>query len=262
MQRIPLANRFRLRAIDSMTKYPSIDTYHRLQEGTGLLLEDHVQFEANTVIATEKIDGTNARIIVFPDGDFIIGSRKELLHAKGDRIINPALGIVDTVLLPAWEICLRHHEHPTVYYGEVYGHGVQGGKAYTSTPGQTGFRLFDVAILDRFEELVHWEPQELASWRDNGNQPFMSEVRLRATADGLGLPLVPRWDVRTSQLPDTHEGWLVFLGGPLSETHVSLDGTAGQMEGLVLRSSSRNIVAKARFEDYAKTLRRTGGSRA
>lgn len=84
-----------LSKLNSMTKYPSIPTYHTLGE-KGALLEETVPFEGEIVL-TEKVDGTNSRIILLPDGTFILGSREELLFAKGDLIGNPALGIVEAL---------------------------------------------------------------------------------------------------------------------------------------------------------------------
>jgi hypothetical protein len=76
-----------------MTKYPSIPTYHTLGE-KGTLLEETVSFEGE-VILTEKVDGTNARIILLPDGSFILGSREELLYASLDEgAMGRAEGIV------------------------------------------------------------------------------------------------------------------------------------------------------------------------
>ncbi|MFI7515873.1 hypothetical protein ACIBVK_20520 [Micromonospora echinofusca] len=49
------------------------------------------------VTLTEKVDGTNARIVGLPGGAYLIGSREELLYARGDLIGNPALGIVDAL---------------------------------------------------------------------------------------------------------------------------------------------------------------------
>lgn len=71
-----------------MTKYPSILTYHKLGEKGKLLDEVQVPFDQPAILA-EKIDGVNSRIIIFPDGLYIIGSREELLYAKGDLIGNP-----------------------------------------------------------------------------------------------------------------------------------------------------------------------------
>ena len=62
-----------LDAINSATQYPSIETYHKLASGR-LTEELNFTFEGN-VILTEKINGTNGRAILMPDGDFFIGSR-------------------------------------------------------------------------------------------------------------------------------------------------------------------------------------------
>ncbi|MBW4637687.1 MAG: hypothetical protein KME05_05520 [Gloeocapsa sp. UFS-A4-WI-NPMV-4B04] len=54
-----------------MTKYPSIPTYHPLGN-KGVLLEEAVSFEGEVVL-TEKIDATNSRIILLPNGNFVLG---------------------------------------------------------------------------------------------------------------------------------------------------------------------------------------------
>ncbi len=79
-----MRNDFSLRSCDlnklnSMTKYPSIPTYHALGD-KGALLEQTVSFDGE-IILTEKIDGTNSRIVLLPDGNFVLGSREELLFA-------------------------------------------------------------------------------------------------------------------------------------------------------------------------------------
>lgn len=78
--------------LNSATKYPSIETYHRLEKG--ILQEEATLFEDLT-IGTEKVNGTNGRIVFMPDGkDYCIGSREHLLYAKGDRVIRTTEGIV------------------------------------------------------------------------------------------------------------------------------------------------------------------------
>lgn len=56
-----------LQRLNSLTKYPSIPTYHTLDPKDGCLVAEAVRFDGD-VIATEKIDGTNARLICLPDG--------------------------------------------------------------------------------------------------------------------------------------------------------------------------------------------------
>jgi hypothetical protein len=50
---------------------------------------------------------------------------------------------------------------------------------------------------------------------------------------------------------------LAFLRAHLAETLCRLDDAAGgKPEGIVLRSPDRSTIAKARFEDYERTLKR------
>ena len=135
-----------LRKLNSATKYPSIPTYHSLGD-RGSLLEETVSFDGQPLIATEKVDGTNSRIIVMPDGCYLIGSREELLHAKGDLVHNPALGIVDT-LKPAADRISSDYQSPedtiTTVYLETYGgKTTAAAKQYTSNR-EFGYRVFDV----------------------------------------------------------------------------------------------------------------------
>ena len=82
--------------LNSMTKYPSILTYHNL--GDKGILQETVQIPfQGRVIGTEKVDGTNTRMIFCPDQSVVVGSREDLLWERRDLIGNPAMGIVEAV---------------------------------------------------------------------------------------------------------------------------------------------------------------------
>lgn len=260
-----------VRKIDSLTKYPSIETYHELDgrpgnQGTLTEMKNHVFPSGKTIVLTEKIDGTNARIVVFPDGDWIVGSRRELLTAKGDRIHNPALGIVDTVrpfvdgLRP-----LGADPKTTVYYGEVYGHGIEGGKQYTRTPGVTGFRVFDIQVIEDLDDKLTWDLERISSWRERGHQYFVSNDILMKLDFGRmpsGAPILPTPRVYLADanlLPDSVEAAYNFLWMYQDQSRVMLDVTgSGKAEGLVVRTTDRETIAKMRFQDYERTLRKRG----
>jgi hypothetical protein len=258
----------KIRAIDqarlnSATKYPSIETYHTLDPANGRLREPAMPF-TGTVTLTEKINGTSGRIIILPDGDWFIGSREELLYAAGDRVENPALGIVRTLLPLARRIGQLSRSFSArqgitwVFFLEVYGHGITGAaKQYTTTPGVTGYRLFDIAGVDA--EVLNWEREKISSWRQHGGQQFLSEAVLQAAAEAEEIPLVPRLStVDAAELPQGLKEMQDFLRETLSGgTGAVLDASgSGAAEGLVLRSADRSVIAKARFEDYARTLDR------
>lgn len=250
-----------LRRLNSAAKYPSILTYHAIGDKGRLTGEVLVEFPTDEVIVTEKIDGTNARIIIHPrDNGLIIGSREELLHYTMDLLPNPALGIVDaidqTTLLGAFTIQDHFSEdapHITAIYGEVYGDKVgKAGRQYTSQ-GQTGFRVFDIARIPL--DVLDLPIEKIAAWRDAGNQFFLPDQDLVDLTLDTPLRLVP---ASTSPVPppprDISEA-LTWLHQVAPVSRAVLDSNAGhQAEGVVVRSADRAAIAKLRFEDYQRTL--------
>jgi len=242
-----------LEKLNSMTKYPSILTYHKIDkiENRGRLLDEiQVNFEGQKVILTEKVNGVNGRIILFPDGFYIIGSRDELLYAKGDLIGNPQLGIVDT-LKPLAEDLIPQREL-TVYYSEVYGgKTTKSSKQYTGN-GQLSCRLFDIAFIPEQEKIMQMPIERIASWRDNGGQNFYKEIELISS----GIPLTPRIGediVPNGNVQEVYD----WLKTKIQTTQCSLDnGALGRPEGLVIKMFDRSKIAKIRFEDYERTIRK------
>ena len=245
-----------LRALNSATKYPSIPTYHALGD-RGSLTEEATAFHGD-VILTEKIDGTNSRIIVMPDGDWYIGSREELLTAKGDRVPNPALGIVEALRGVAPRLTADADESILVAYLETYGARIGGqARQYTAT-GAVGWRMFDLAFVPF--GVLGWEREKIAAWRDGGGQRFAHESTLQSSAASWGIELTPRLGSEwADQLPTSVQDTYEWLGKTISATKAGLDETAGgRAEGIVLRTVDRSVIAKARFEDYTRTLKRRG----
>lgn len=252
-----------LNRLNSATKYPPIPTYHTMDKGK---LSLPAMSFAEEVFLYEKVDGTNARIVVAPDGDWFIGSRNELLMAKGDRCYNPAEKIVDSVhfiaenfVLPAGYISRSDENVNTnyyrVYYGEVYGQGVgAGGKQYAQAP-VTGFRLFDIAEFP--QQILNLDAAQISTWRDNGGQNFFSVSDLEEIADYLQITQVPYLDrMEADALPTDLEDMHKLLQAYLPVTQARLDtGGLGNSEGIVLRTADRGVIAKARFEDYARTFK-------
>ncbi|MFI5907422.1 RNA ligase family protein [Dactylosporangium sp. NPDC051541] len=244
-----------LRALNSPTKYPSIPTYHELDPRNGGLLESATAFPGD-VIATEKVDGTNSRLVLLPDGNYLIGSREELLYARGDLIGNPALGIVEQLRAVADRLIAVHDGGIHVYCLELYGGKVGGAaKQYTKDSARFGWRLFDVVLLENWATALTWPQAQISAWREAGGQPYADEERLQDLAATARLELTPRL-FRADALPTSIEGMRELLTSRLPETLVGLDGTRGRAEGIVFRTPDRKVIAKARFQDYARTLQR------
>lgn len=250
-----------LKKINSATKYPSILTYHGLGEKGRLTEEILVSFEEeDDIVLTEKIDGANCRIILFPESQYLIGSREDLLYFRNDLIVNPSMSIVETVkriaedsIRPLWK-----HLDQTVMtiYGEVYGGKTSSnGKNYSN--GKTGFRVFDIAVMGakEFEELLILPIEKIAVWRDNGGQTFLTQEDLQKICEKTNCPTVFQLE---SKLPpktvqETYDWLCSVLPG---FTNVPIECEGGKPEGVVVRTNSRSKIAKIRFEDYERTLRK------
>lgn len=256
-----------LRRINSATKYPSIPTYHRL-DGDGRLLPE-LTFELNgPVIITEKIDGTNARIILPPRTfsahsltRWIIGSRTELLASYDDLIANPELSIVDT-LVPRVRLVGNDSDNWVVVYGEVYGGKETPSWKEYSDGYTTAFRVFDIAVIDH--EVLTWPAQKIAHWRDNGGQYFPEWTRFGENPfPGLtGLdafewvpaiknPIGAHW------LPKDIAGMYDYVRAITDlVTQAAIPGKdPGRCEGVVIRTPDRFRIVKAKLRDYERALR-------
>jgi hypothetical protein len=246
-----------LRALNSMTKYPSIPTYHSIDPKNGVLQEGQheVDFTDLMVIGTEKVDGASARMIFLPDGSWLIGSREELLTARNDIVANPMLGIVDTLLEPMKHIANRLSVNDTigVFYVEVFGHKkLPAWKQYGD--GQLDFRLFDAAEYPDFERILSLPIEQIASWREHGGQEFLNENELQVAAELNNLRLTPRlFEIDAADLPTEIAPVRGFLEEHCALTRVGRNPT-GRPEGIVLRAPGREVIAKARFKDYDRTL--------
>ncbi|OEV11544.1 RNA ligase family protein [Streptomyces nanshensis] len=243
-----------LAALNSATKYPSIATYHELDPKNGNLL-DHATVFTGNVYLTEKVDGTNARIISFPGGDYVLGSREELLYARGDLIGNPALGIVDA-LRPLADRITPPDAGIRVHYLEVYGGKITGASREYTGSRTVGYRLFDAATIPL--DTLDQPRAAISSWREESGQRFHTEDELALTAKKENIELTPRLaTIAASNLPTGIEETQDFLTRHLATTHVALDdGAGGRPEGIVLRTTTRTVIAKARFQDYQRTLKR------
>ncbi len=90
-----------------------------------------------TVVITEKIDGTNAQVVITPDGNMLVGSR--------NRYITPTN---DNYGFAAW--AYAHAEELLklgigTHYGEWWGPGIQRGYATHGKDDFKRFSLFNVA---------------------------------------------------------------------------------------------------------------------
>jgi hypothetical protein len=253
-----------LEKLNSITKYPSILTYHKINPKNGSLLDEVLTPLTGDLIGTEKADGANARIIIIPFAYtpfYFLASREELLYAQDDLLYIAKEGIVDT-LRPLADRLLNEIpvplNHAIVIYLEVFGGDIgDSGKASKRyTQSQTfGYRAFDVALfpITQFEEMLTWPLTNFSGWRERGGQPFLHEDNLKIWCTQYNIPLVPR--LTLTAIPTGLNDMLPWLHANLPKTLVGIDAE-GPGEGIVVRSQDRKTIAKIRFEDYERTIRR------
>lgn len=268
-------------------------TYHELGE-KGVLKEQLVKpFPADTLLsATEKIDGTNVRII-FNDDFTIIGSREEFLCEMRDVVGNPSMGIVQyfkgkypiQVIDSAWgqlEVTQLNihilkqtlHLNPVsnpiiVLYGEFYGHKVGAASKNYTKKQQNNFRLFDIVKFNDIEEIdamMEWESDKISLWREAGGQNFGSREELDSVGLALGFDLTPvLFQINSNALPTDLKSTYEMLSKH-KRTTVGIDTEAvaennlqhipvvasNNSEGIVIRTPNRSHISKLRFEDYER----------
>jgi hypothetical protein len=263
-----------LRKLNSITKYPSILTYHNLGQRGSLvdsLVEDKCFDKYRSVYITEKIDGTNSRIVFSTNAngevdDYIIGSREDFLFAKGDRIVNPALGIVknmkniaDVIVLFGEDKNYANLKPNSIYcvYGETYGGKINGAKQY-SAYGNYDVRIFDMWHMTKkeLEVILDMDIEQISSWREHGGQPYVHVDVLGEFCEKFHMTRVPYIEIASgNNIPLDLQGVWDWMQ-KYSKSVATIDnGALGLSEGVVVRYADRSLIRKIRFEDYTKTKR-------
>jgi len=253
-------------AINSVTKYPSIPTFHTMG-GRGKLGRVNLAIPDEQLYCTEKLDGTNARIIIDPrDGDYLIGGRNELLYARGDRLIRDSNRILLATIVKAEQAAEKLKganvsTGPVVAYGEVYGGRIGANwKTYADDEKAVGFRVFDTQVwtAGMWFEWLHMDSKLRSTRREQGGQPFVGVDELERNATWLGFKTVPvsPFDLEPKDSQTGIFAQLCEMGlttqAALTET---INANTKRPEGVVLRTANRSWIAKFRIEDYERSIR-------
>lgn len=244
--------------VNSLTKYPSIPTYHAMGDRGVLKPEVQVAFPSGVeLVGTEKIDGTNGRIIFLPDGNVFIGSREELLYAVGDLFGNTTLGIVRTLRSTAERLKAEWGPQWTTVFCEVYGGDVPGWKQYTSADARASdFRVFDIITMTDWEMQLQRPIEKIAAWRDHGGQSFCSTEALAQICSVSDLRVAPCLFDGEVPMPVGFDESMEFLKRWAPGSKAQINDGLGRAEGIVVRTPDRKLIAKLRFEDYERTQRK------
>lgn len=262
--------------LNSITEYPSILTYHKLGDKGALLNElyDENRFGKDDMLeVTEKVDGTNMRLII-TNSDYFIGTRSNIVYAKDDRIINdPSVEVV----LKSCEYLINNFigdklldDNVYVIYGEVYGYNVcNGSKVYCSISDSNHrkFRVFDIRAFPclRLESLLDKSIQEISWFKSNSKEYWYDYDELDAFCAQYQLERTPElMRISERDLPtdfDEVYKWMTQFKESKSVIGTPVEGKEynakfGMSEGIVIRNTDRSVISKLRFEDYERTIRK------
>lgn len=153
-------------------KYPKTLNYWK-RDSKGKLLSDVAKEEFKQIKTwriTEKIDGTNVRILLI-DGKVIIGSRR---YIELDAKFNMHQGLLDKVKSIFTEEAMnkKFPNINVVIFGEGFGAKIQSGGRYRS---EQDFILFDVVVYGKRDY-----------WLNRNNQEDI--------ATHFGVEIVPEWN--------------------------------------------------------------------
>ncbi len=244
--------------INTLTKYPSILTLHNIGERGVLLDTLTTDIQGEYLYATEKIDGTNVRIILYGN-EYLIGARETILHYYTDLYYDTDINIVDNLYkLAIPSLFPKNVEQFTVIYGELFGGNIGPAKQYGKDA--VGFRVFDIAVYNELESILEMPIERISSWRereaDKGiiyGQNFLDQAECESLFPQFNyVPAIPF----NMTMDLSHETVLNSLKKFLPETNVALtDKALKRPEGVVLRNGDRSKIVKVRYEDYERTLR-------
>jgi hypothetical protein len=256
--------------LNSLTKYPSIPTWHEL-DGKGVLTNEvATKIDPNeTLYLTEKCDGANGRIVCLGNM-WWIGSRDSLLLSNDGTIRcgdNPLEFSIVWVLKPIAD-AMQRTPCVHVWFFEVFGWNIgAAAREYTvrdpRSMGGVDKRLFDRAVIGNSEQmLADWSREKIASWRQHGGQKF-DDIETLASPDVMPLDRCARvaalGTIGAGELPKTIADGRPFIERWVGQrTRYMLSPEAlGRTEGIVARTKDRSVIVKLRLEDYDRAMRKT-----
>lgn len=226
-----------------MLPYSSIETVYTRDKETNVLNFGEIRCIENTCINTwtisEKIDGTNIRIIVTKGGIEIRG--------RTDKAqLNQDLVKVILAIFPSHERLLEYFteyrgqelpdEWSVTFYGEGYGAGIQAGGSYSDTKR---FRCFDLLLGESW-------------WTDDDE--------MRRVCDELSIPTVPCLAV-SPNLPKTREELAEII--PFSHvayedrgvSYILAEGIVAKPLHVLLNRHKDRVMWKITFREWEKDTR-------
>src|SRR3972149_6378383 len=126
-----------------MIEYPKIETLYDRDEKTRKVLPDQLRMPEFANIkqwfVTEKVDGTNIRVCLSPDGIVTFGGRTD----NAQMPVTLMTYLQNTFTSEKMKLVFPSADSTVILFGEGYGEKIQSGGNYRKG---VSFRLFDVMV--------------------------------------------------------------------------------------------------------------------
>jgi len=254
-----------LELLEAVTRWPSIKSYHKMDEHGRLI--DELRFPeiaGEAVYATEKVDGSNVRVVVDSLLRVSVGTRNQLVMFRGEAAAQDSMGVVGALrgLPRSLSISGRPSPgHVRAYYGELYGGAINGHGHYTQDKTRMQWALFAIADFD-IEALSQLERAEIAARRrllttDGVHAEGRLGEYVMIHGGGEDSPTVPYLGRRHAPPATVAEAaeWLAHVLGPVTRAAIG-DAKPGKPEGVVITGVESGLIAKLRVKDYEGALGR------
>ena len=211
-----------------MSEYHKIETLYERDEDTfsikpELILKNRVYGILKTWHWTEKIDGTNIRVI-WQDGKLAFGGKTDNAQLHTELVNWLHENITLEKMVSAFPDC---GDAPVVVYGEGYGPGIQkNGRLYAATKK---FIVFDVRV---------------GFW-------WLNDENMRDVAAKLGLDAVPYLGEMTLEdaTAKVRAGFRSYLNGGLAQA----EGMVGRPIEALFDKKGHRLIVKLKTKDFLKT---------
>jgi len=210
-----------------MSEYHKIETLYERDEhfkiGPDLVLRNRVYDTLKTWRWTEKVDGTNIRVI-WQDGKLTFGGKTDNAQLHTELVNWLHENITPEKMASAFPDC---GDAPVVIYGEGYGPGIQkNGRLYAATKK---FIVFDVRV---------------GFW-------WLNDENMRDVAAKLGLDAVPYLGEMTLEdaTAKVRAGFRSSLNGGVAQA----EGMVGRPIEALFDKKGHRLIVKLKTKDFIRT---------
>lgn len=212
-----------------MSEYHKIETLYERDERTfklkpEMILKNRVYGIIKTWHWTEKIDGTNIRVI-WKDGKLTFGGKTDNAQIHADLV----KWLYEHITLESLKAAFPEDVTDVVIYGEGYGAGIQKGGGLLSPVKK--FIMFDVLI---------------------GGQWWLSDENMRDVATKLGLDAVPYLGEMT--LEDAAAKVRAGFKSSISVVVTDAEGMVGRPVEALFDKKGHRLIVKLKTKDFAQQV--------